>query len=622
MGPEKPTRRVVPWGCGVMKRVLVILFLVPAVSLSGCGSSSRAGDDLASKPARSSGRTYFWDKDLRPTVTPPATSRDKAEAPASEEPAAADSVSEPSRPEPVVRAPIEAAREPTVAAADLVTPTVEPVRPIGSGLRPPLSDKVTPISRLMSVDEAGGHVLSFTYPRPDFGILQVDKTLPEEVRLSTPFTYVIKVSNLTETMLTNITITETVSKDFEFKGSEPTAQVTDNQLVWEIDSLGPRASKSMRITGVATTSKPLEQSTAITHTIRDSAVVKVVEPTLELRKIAPAEALLCEPIQVDFVVTNTGTGAATNVQIVDNLPAGMQTADGKGKVVLEAGTLAAGESRRFSIKLRANRIGTYTGKAMATSAAGLQAESESTTTNVRQPILAVTKAGPKRQYLGRPVAYEITVFNKGDGPAQNTIIEDIIPPGVTGIEATMGAQFSGAKLIWELGTLEPNSSKKVRVAYTPAKEGELMASATATAYCAEPVTDSVKTTITGIAAARLEVIDMDDPVEVGGTTTYTITVSNEGSAADGNIRIVCLLDDKLQYVSSAGATAGSLMGKTVSFAPLRILEPKTKATWRVVVKGLQAGDVRLKVTMHTDQLALPIESMEATHFYQQNFNGN
>jgi hypothetical protein len=64
------------------------------------------------------------------------------------------------------------------------------------------------------------------------------------------------------------------------------------------------------------------------------------------------------------------------------------------------------------------------------------------------------------------------------------------------------------------------------------------------------------------------------------------------------------------------------MGKTVSFAPLRILEPKTKATWRVVVKGLQAGDVRLKVTMHTDQLALPIESMEATHFYQQNFNGN
>jgi uncharacterized repeat protein (TIGR01451 family) len=550
-------------------------------------------------------------------AVPPA-SRSKPKAPAATEPAAAQA----QQAEPVAKTPVEPAKTPAAAPSEVVTTSVESLQPVNSGLRAATSDKVTPIGRLVSVDESGGHVLSFTYPRPDFGILQVDKTMPEEVRLNTAFSYVVKVTNLTETMLTEITITETVSKDFEFKSSDPTAQTEGSKLVWEIESLGPRASKSIKITGTATSSKPLEQSTAITHTIRDSAVVKVVEPTLEIRKIAPAEALLCEPIQVDFVVTNTGTGAAQNVQIVDNLPAGMQTADGKGKVVLEAGTLVAGESRRFSVKLRATKTGVYVGKAMATSAAGLKADSEATTTNVRQPVLTITKAGPKRQYLGRPVAYEISVLNKGDGPAQNTIVEDIIPPGVTGIEATTGAQFSGAKLIWELGTLEPNTSKKVRVSYTPAKEGELMGSATATAYCAEPVTDSAKTTITGIEATRLEIADLEDPVEVGSTTTYVITVSNEGSAADANIRIVCLLDDKLQYVSSAGATAGSLMGKTVSFAPLRTLEPKTKVTWRVVAKGLQAGDARFKVTMHTDQLALPIESMEATHIYQQNANGN
>ena len=85
--------------------------------------------------------------------------------------------------------------------------------------------------------------------------------------------------------------------------------------------------------------------------------------------------------------------------------------------------------------------------------------------------------------------------------------------------------------------------------------------------------------------------------------------------------IFTVLDDKLQYVSSAGATAGSIMGKTISFAPLRNLDPKGKATWRVVVRGALAGDVRIKVTMHTDQLALPVEQTEATHIYQQ-FNGN
>ena len=608
-----------------MKKVLAILFLVPVVLLSGCRSTPREKSGLEAKSAAPfSGRTYFWDKDLRPTMAVPQAPKSKpTPAPIAQSPVQTPAQTPPQpQKEKVAKTPVESAKKPLAVPAEVVTTSVEPLQSVTSGPRGAKSDRVAPIGgRLVSVDGSGGHVLSITYPRPDFGVIQVDKTMPEEVRLSSPFSYSIKVANLTETMLTEITITETVSKDFEFKNSEPAARTEGGKLVWEIDSLGPKASKSITISGVATSAKPLEQTTSITHTIRDSAVVKVVEPTLEVKKIAPAEALLCEAIPVEFVVTNTGTGAAQNVQIVDNLPAGIQTADGKGKIVLEAGTLAAGETRRFSIKLRASKTGAFVDKAVATSASGLNAESENTSINIRQPVLTITKSGPKRQYLGRSVAYEISVFNKGDGPAQNTIIEDIIPPGVTGSEATTGAQFSGSKLIWELGTLEPNTSKKVRVSYTPAKEGELMASATASAYCAEPVTDSTKTAISGIAAARLEVVDQDDPVEVGSTTTYLITVSNEGSAADSNIRIVCTLDDKLQYVSSAGATAGSLMGKTVSFAPLRSLEPKAKATWRVVFKGQQAGDVRVKVTMHTDQIALPIEVMEATHIYQQN-NGN
>jgi hypothetical protein len=101
-----------------------------------------------------------------------------------------------------------------------------------------------------------------------------------------------------------------------------------------------------------------------------------------------------------------------------------------------------------------------------------------------------------------------------------------------------------------------------------------------------------------------------------------ITVANEGSAADSNVRIVCVLDDKLHYVSSAGATAGSVMGNTISFAPLRTLEPKTKATWRVVVRGTHPGDVLFRTTMQSDQLALPVDQTVATHIYQQFGNGN
>jgi uncharacterized repeat protein (TIGR01451 family) len=600
-----------------MKKVWVILLLVSIVVLPGCRGTDRAKSSDQTRPAvAASGRDYFWDKDLRPTVAPPSQSRTRPRSGPAQE------TTPPPR-EQVARAEIESVQQPPAMQMTLLAPSAGELEAIRPGSARPAFEKITSMSPdLVAINETGGHVLSIMYPRPDYGIIQIEKAMPEEVRLNVPFMYVIKVTNLTEMMLTEITITEILSKEFQFNASEPTALTEGNKLVWEIDSLGPRASKNIKISGVATSSKPLQHSTAITHTIRDSAVMKVVEPTLELRRIAPAEALLCEPIQVEFIVTNTGTGAAQNVQIVDTLPAGLQTVDGKGKITLEAGTLAAGESRRFSVKLRATKTGAYVNKAMATSASGLKAESETTQTNVRQPILTITKSGPSRQYLGRPVSYEITVANKGDGPAQNTIVEDIVPPAVTAIEATSGSQFSGSKLVWELGTLEPNTSKKVRISYTPTREGDVMATATASAYCAEPVTDSIKTTVTGIAASHFEVVDLEDPVEIGDTTTYLITVTNEGSAADSNLRITCTLDDKLQYVSSAGATAGSVLGKTISFAPLRSLDPKNKATWRVVVRGVQPGDVRIRVTMHTDQLALPVEQTEATHIYQQFTNGN
>lgn len=597
-----------------MKKVLTVSFLICAVLLSGCSSS----DDGQARPAASrTGRSYFWDKDLRPTLAVP--SRREAGPEESARTAQPQAGYQEETPSGLYIEPVVAPQAPK-PQREVVTASVEDLKPVTTPFSAPVrsySERVALGPDLVAVDEDGSHALSMTYPRPDYGIIQVDKTMPQEVRLDKPFAYIIKVANLTDMMLSDVVITETLSKEFEFKGSEPTAQSEDNKLVWEIDSLGPKANKSIRITGMATGSSPLEHCTAITHTIRDCAMVKVVEPTLELGRVAPSEAVLCEPIPVDYVVTNTGTGATQNVQIVDTLPVGLQTTDGKGKVVLEAGTLIAGESRRFSIKLRATKTGAYVSKAVATSGSGLRAESESTLTNVRQPILSITKSGPQRQYLGRSVTYEITVLNKGDGPARDTIVEDLIPPGVTSIEATAGAQSAGSKLVWELGTLEPNASKTVRVSYTPTREGDVMATATATGYCAETVTDSAKTSVTGIAASRLQVIDLEDPVEVGGTTTYLITVTNEGSAADTNVRIVCSLDDKVQYVSSAGATAGSIMGKTVSFAPLRSLEPKAKATWRVVVRGARAGDVRFKVSMHTDQLAMPIEHTEATHIYQQ-----
>jgi uncharacterized repeat protein (TIGR01451 family) len=471
--------------------------------------------------------------------------------------------------------------------------------------------------QLVVLSQSDMAVVSMTYPWPECGIVRLDKTVPREVELNRSFDYFIVVTNLTETMLTDIVVKEELSRGFEFTRSSPAARKDVDKLVWEIKSLGPKASKRITVSGMASSSDSLEHcTTVVTPIVPACAPIRIVQPRLELARVAPDEALLCEAIPVVFVVTNSGTGSAQDVKIVENLPIGLRTTDGKSKLILDVGTLGEGQSRQFSAELRAAKTGRYTSKAMATSSTDLRAESAETTTIVSLPVLAIENNGPRKEYLGRKATYEITVANKSDIPAKNAIIEDIVPSGATSIEANEDAKLSGSKLIWELGTLAPNSIKSVRVSYIPTEAGMQTNSATVSAYCSEAVTAAVQTLVTGISAVALEVVDVQDPVRIGSQTTYVISVTNQGSADATNIRITCLLEDNVQYVSSAGATAGSIEGQMVKFYPLSSLEPKARAAWRVVVSAVKPGDVRFKAVMNADQLTRPVEETESTHIYE------
>lgn len=550
-----------------MKKILNISLVLLVFGLFGSSGCESLQSFLGAEPGEAEPQRpekFFWDKDH----------------------------------EPITIAPITAVPAPVAAPAPAEGFVIEP-------------------ERLVVLGEIGTRVVSMTYPWPECGVIRLDKTVPKEAELNRTFDYFIIITNLTETMLTDIVVNEELSDNFKFTRANPAARKDLNKLVWEIKSLGPKASKRITISGVATNADPLEHCTTVeTPIIPACAAIRIVQPRLELMRAMPAEVLLCEPIPVVFVVTNSGTGSAKDVTIVDTLPAGLRTIDGKSKLVLDVGTLPEGQSRQFSAELRASKTGKYISKAVASSITGLTAESAESTTIVSLPVLTIDNKGPRQAYLGRIVTYEITVANRSDVPAKNTVIEDSIPEGVTSIEASEGAKLSGSKLIWELGTLAPGTYKNVRVSYMPTQAGTLTNNAIATAYCSEAVTAFVKTLVTGISAVSLEVVDIVDPVRIGTRTTYVISVTNQGSAAATNVRIACILENNVQYVSSAGATAGSIEGQIVKFFPLSSLEPKAKAAWRVVVAAVKPGDVRFKVVLNVDQLTRPVEETESTHLYE------
>lgn len=346
---------------------------------------------------------------------------------------------------------------------------------------------------------------------------------------------------------------------------------------------------------------------------RSCATTIITQPSLELTKSAPAEVLLCDVIPYAITVRNTGDAPATNVRISDELPEGLSMLDGRKTAVFEIGTLAAGEAKVGKVDVKAAKTGAYTNTATATGDSGLKATASAKTV-VRQPVLVLTKTGPKLRFVGRSLDYTLTLTNKGDGPARNTVLVDEVPAGAEVIGVSNGGKVAGGKITWQVGTPNPNDTVRATVRLKPTQQGELRNVASATAYCAKASGEAV-TTIKGIPAILLECVDVEDPIEVGSKVTYIITVTNQGSSVGTNIVVTCTLPAEQEFVSAAGPTKETVEGKSVKFAPLKSLAPQAKATYRIVTKGIKAGDVRFKVTLKSDQMDTPAGETESTHIY-------
>ncbi len=446
--------------------------------------------------------------------------------------------------------------------------------------------------------------------------LMVTKSTPKEVLVGQEFDYKIKLTNLTRTPVKGVVLTANLPRDFQVTGTGPQATVSGRTAVWNVGDLAGGASKPFLVRGKATKVASLVCCSEVTF--KNPAfclVVKAVQPALKIVKTAPAEVILCDVITSKIVVTNTGTGAATNVRVTDVLPDGMKTVDGKSRLAYDLGTLPAGQSREITLRTKAAKTGSYANKASVAADGGLAATSTEAKTVVRQPVLTLTKTGPADRYVGRKGTYVLTVTNTGDAPARSTVVTDTVPAGAEVVGVTEGGKLAGGKVTWALGTLAPKDSRKLTIVLKPTQRGRMVNLASAKAYCAE-ATARIVTNVKGISAILLECVDLQDPIEVGAQTTYVITVTNQGTAEGTNISVKCTLPAQQAFVSAAGASKETVTGKQVVFAPVRSLAPKAKAVFRVVVKGAAVGDVRFKVSLTSDQMTSPAEETESTHIYE------
>ncbi|MBL4808513.1 MAG: DUF11 domain-containing protein [Phycisphaerales bacterium] len=442
------------------------------------------------------------------------------------------------------------------------------------------------------------------------------QVMPGEVIRGSDFGFSYHVTNLTETNLQNVLVALNSKSNLDIVSSDPKASTGNGEMLWALGDFDPNETKIIHMTGTASEVGLASDCVTVSYNNYLCASLNVVEPALALTKTATEHALKCDEVVIRYTVSNTGTGAASGIVITDSLPNGLATANGGRNVNIPVGTLASGESKTFEVRAMASATGSFKSPASATANGGLEADAAATTTVIVAPELALSADCSDVQYLGRNMTFGYTLTNNGDGQAASTVASVSIPAGTSLVRSSEGGRVHGNSVNWDFGALAAGADRDFSITVKAENAGEYTSSATANAACADAVADSCTSGVKGIPAVLLEVVDITDPVEVGGQTTYVITVTNQGSAPDHNVRIVATLPGEQAYIGSIGATAATVSGQKITFSPLGTLAVGADASWRITVRADASGDVRFRLEMTSDNLTSPVIETEATNLYE------
>jgi uncharacterized repeat protein (TIGR01451 family) len=301
-----------------------------------------------------------------------------------------------------------------------------------------------------------------------------------------------------------------------------------------------------------------------------------------------------------IVVLNAGPNAVTGATISDPLPSGVtgmtwtsvaaggatgNTASSSG-AISETVNLPVGSSITYTVvaTIAASKSDSLTNTVTVNPPAGVNdptpGNNSATDTDGQSAAdLAITKTDGVTTYIaGGTTTYTITVSNAGPNAVIGATISDPLPAGVTAMTWTSvaaggatGNTASSSGAISETVNLPVGSSITYTVVATIAanKTGNLVNTATVStpSGVSDPTPGNNSATDTDTqASADLSVTKTDNTTTytAGGTTTYTIVVSNAGPNAVTGATISDPLPTGITTMTWTSVAAGGATGNTAS----------------------------------------------------------
>jgi uncharacterized repeat protein (TIGR01451 family) len=423
-------------------------------------------------------------------------------------------------------------------------------------------------------------------------------------KIGTEHTFTVKVTKVDGTPMSGVDVKWTVTDD------SPNIKIKSsgtNTAKTATDSSGTAAITIQQVTAAAGENTVRIEVLGTSGNVMFSHDAKKTwqAPSLKISKTGPDREELGKTVEYVIQVNNNGDSTAASVKVVDTVPAGLtylsSTPSGTksgNTVTWNIGNLAVNGSSKITAKFTAAKVGDWTNTVKATSAEGISAQASATITIYGEAVLDITKTGPASVTKGDKAEYTITVENKGNIDAKNTVLKDRIPACLTYSSSSPAATVSGGVATWQIGDLAPGIKKTYTLTLTAAVVGTCTNTAEAVADNADKVEASVVTEVVKPLVPAVTITKSGpDTLYLKTTGTFTITVTNNGETSLTSVVVTDTLPANLTYQSSSPA-ASSVVGKTLKWSLPSMNVGETKQI-TLVCQGSSVGTFVNNVSVAT-----------------------
>jgi uncharacterized membrane protein len=354
----------------------------------------------------------------------------------------------------------------------------------------------------------------------------------------------------------------------------------------------------------------------VTYSAATALSVRVTRPSLAVTVRAPETAQVGDELPVQIQIANTGSGEANRVVLKAVLTDGLKHPEGSDiQAVLNK--IAPGDNQVVTLRIQA----AHNGVQQCTLNAVVEGGNKATAVakfDVRQPKLNLAVTGPAKCFVKAEPTFTLEVANPGTSSTEPVQVALAFPEGLEFASATDGGAYdAGARTVsWNLPPAEAGSKRHLTVKSKSTVAGHLAVRAVAQAGSRLTSRAEAVMQAEGVPALLFEVVDLEDPIEVGKETTYEIRIVNTGTMHCTNVKISAAMSEGLVPGAITASVSHKVVGQTLMFEPIAKLPVKGDLIIRVKAKGMIAGDHRFKVQLSCDQLRQPVVKEESTSFFQ------